>query len=72
MTKFNYKISYSPFLQKNNKKQLQPNITTLFNIFLLNMTYPTNIDYKDYNSPIKSYTLQSYLKGMENEKKKIS
>ena len=29
------------------------------------------IDYIDYNSPIKSYTLQSYLKGMEKEKKKI-
>ena len=24
----------------------------------------------DWNSPIESYTLQSYLKGMENEKEK--
>ena len=71
MTKFNYKINYSLFLKKK-KKKLQPKTTILLNIFLLNMTYPTNIDYKDYNSPIKSYTLQSYLKGMENEKKKIS
>ena len=57
MTKFNYKISYSLRLQ-------------LYSISFYWIRSTQQIDYIDYNSPIKSYTLQLYLKGMEKEKKK--
>ena len=57
MTKFNYKISYSLRLQ-------------LYSISFYWIQSTQQIDYIDYNSPIKSYTLQLYLKGMEKEKKK--
>ena len=59
MTKFNYKISYS--------LRLQLYIISFYWIWITQQ-----IDYIDYNSPIKSYTLQSYLKGMEKEKKRKS